>query len=148
VNKASALEPALPIMPTLVESQDWLAVRDSLILCAFATDWTGDERMVSLYNAITGERATRELLMERAHGIWTLTRAFNVREGFSRKDDTVSWRLVNDPLPSGRAKGAVAFLSEADRNACLDTYYELRGWAADGVPTTESMRAARVPFAL
>jgi len=148
VNKATALESAVPVIPTLVESQDWLAVRDSLILCAFATDYTGDDRMVSLYNSITGEEATREDLMERAHGIWTLTRAFNVREGVRRKDDTLSWRLVNDPLPSGRAKGAVAFMSEADRKACLDKYYDLRGWDEDGVPTGEALRAAGVPFAL
>lgn len=148
VDKRTPLESALPVVPTIVESQDWLAVRDSLILCAFATDYTGDDRMVSLYNAITGEAATREALVERAHGIWTLTRAFNVREGIRRKDDTVSWRLVNDPLPSGRAKGAVAFVSEADRDRCLDKYYELRGWGADGVPGGDALRAAGVPFAL
>src|SRR6267378_2010345 len=43
--KKPPLESALPIVPDLVAGQDWLAVRDSLILCAFATDYTGDDRM-------------------------------------------------------------------------------------------------------
>jgi aldehyde:ferredoxin oxidoreductase len=146
--KKPSLEPALPIVPDLVRSQDWLAVRDSLILCTFAMTYTGDAGMVNLYNTITGETATQDDLTDRAHHIWTLTRAFNVREGITRKDDTLSWRPMNDPLPSGRAKGAVAFVSEEDRKACLDKYYELRGWGADGVPTAEALRAAAVPFAL
>jgi aldehyde:ferredoxin oxidoreductase len=53
-----------------------------------------------------------------------------------------------DPLPSGRAEGAVAFLSESDRHACLDKYYLLRGWEEDGVPAGEALRAAGVPFTL
>lgn len=146
VTKKTPLESALPIVPDLVRGQDWLAVRDSLILCAFATDYTGEERMVDLYNAISGFGNTKEELIARGHAIWDLTRAFNVREGVSRKDDTVSWRHLNDPLPSGRAKGAVSFSSEADRQACLDKYYELRGWDESGMPTAEALRRAGAPI--
>lgn len=144
--KKAPLESALPIVPDLVKGQDWLAVRDSLILCAFATDYTGNERMVKLYNSITGFGQTQEALTARGHAIWDLTRAFNAREGVRRKDDTLSWRHLNDPLPSGRAKGAVSFVSEADREACLDKYYELRGWDGDGVPTGETLRKSGVPI--
>jgi aldehyde:ferredoxin oxidoreductase len=148
VSKKTPAEPALPIVPDLVAGQDWLAVRDSLILCAFATDYTGDDRMVELYGAITGEAASKADLAARGHAVWDLTRAFNVREGVRRKDDTLSWRHLNDPLPSGRAKGAVSFVSEADRQACLDKYYELRGWDEDGVPTRETLRRAGVPISV
>jgi len=60
--KKPPLESALPIVPELVTGQDWLAVRDSLILCAFATDYTGDDRMVQLYNSITGFEETADSL--------------------------------------------------------------------------------------
>jgi len=145
-SKKPPLESALPVVPDLVRGQDWLAVRDSLILCAFATEYTGEERMAALYNSITGFGKTKDELIERGHAVWDLTRAFNVREGVRRKDDTLSWRLLNDPLPSGKAKGAVSFVSEGDRQACLDKYYELRGWDADGVPTAETVRRSRLPI--
>jgi aldehyde:ferredoxin oxidoreductase len=146
VTKKTPNESALPIVPDVVKGQDRLAVRDSLILCAFATDYTGDDRMVQLYHSITGFDLNADELLHRGHAIWDLTRAFNVREGIRRKDDTLSWRLLNDPLPSGRAKGAVAFVSEADRQACLDKYYELRGWDSDGVPTTQTLSKSGVPI--
>ncbi len=144
--KKTPLESAVPIVPDLVRGQDWLAVRDSLILCAFATDYTGEDRMVDLYNSITGFGRPKDELLSRGHAIWDLTRAFNAREGVRRKDDTVSYRHLNDPLPSGRAKGAVSFVSEADRQACIDKYYELRGWDEDGVPTPETLRKSGVPI--
>jgi aldehyde:ferredoxin oxidoreductase len=146
VTKKTPLESALPIVPDLVRGQDWLAVRDSLILCAFATDYTGEDRMVDLHDAITGFGQSKDDLLARGHAIWDLTRAFNVREGVGRKDDTVSWRHLNDPLPSGRAKGAVSFASEADRQACLEKYYELRGWDENGRPTAEALRSAGAPI--
>ncbi len=146
VSKKTPLESALPVVPELVRSQDWLAVRDSLILCAFATDYTGEDRMVDLYNAITGFGRTKDELIARGHAIWNLTRAFNAREGVSRKDDSLSWRHLNDPLPSGRAKGAVSFVTDADRQACLDKYYEMRGWDEDGLPTAETLRRSGVPI--
>lgn len=146
VTKKTPTESALPIVADLVKGQDWLAVRDSFILCAFATDYTGDDRMVELYNSITGFNETADDLRAHGHAMWDLTRAFNVREGVRRKDDTLSWRHLNDPLPSGRAKGAVSFVSEADREACLDKYYELRGWDGDGVPFPETLLNSGVPI--
>ncbi|MEM3522304.1 MAG: aldehyde ferredoxin oxidoreductase family protein [Candidatus Bathyarchaeia archaeon] len=52
-----------------------------------------------------------------------LQRAFNIREGISRKDDTLPERFTKVPAPEGPPKGHVVELERM-----LDEYYELRGW--------------------
>jgi len=63
-----------------------------------------------------------------------LARAFNVREGFTRADDTLPERLMTEPLKAGASKGH--FISRDELNQMLDEYYEARGWdVKTGVPT-------------
>lgn len=144
--KDNALKSALPLVPEIVKGQDLLAARDCYILCSFATMIAPHEPMRQLYNAITGKEKSPEQIQRHGAKTWTLARAFNCREGVTRKDDTLSGRLLRDPLPDGMAKGATAFQSDADMNACLDKYYELRGWGHDGVPTPETMRSFNLPI--
>ena len=56
--------------------------------------------------------------------IWTLTRLFNVREGFGRTDDVL-------PQPLAGQEG----VDRDSFEAMLDHYYEYRGWGASGQPT-------------
>ena len=42
--------------------------------------------------------------------------------------------MLNDPVPSGTAKGRV---NELDK--MLPEYYEYRGWTPDGEPTTQTL---------
>jgi len=61
-----------------------------------------------------------------------MTRIFNVREGFSRKDDYMS-ELLTKPLEGeGPAKGRS--IRKEDFDKMLDEYYRLRGWDKDGMP--------------
>lgn len=63
--------------------------------------------------------------------IWNLERGFNVREGFSRKDDRLPQRFLHEPLAQGPARGAVVELDQL-----LADYYDLRGWdMRNGYPT-------------
>ena len=56
---------------------------------------------------------------------------YNLREGLTGKEDTLPPRMLNDPAPSGLAKGKRSELSRM-----LPEYYRLRGWTEDGlVPT-------------
>jgi aldehyde:ferredoxin oxidoreductase len=67
--------------------------------------------------------------------IWNLEHAFNIREGFSRKDDCLPGRFLTEPLDQGPVKGAVV---ELDR--LLDDYYDQRGWGrTNGYPTRETL---------
>lgn len=68
--------------------------------------------------------------------VYNLARAFSVREGLTRANDTLPKRLLEEPLPEGPAKGHVNNLP-----LLLDAYYELRGWdKATGKPTPEKLR--------
>ena len=63
-----------------------------------------------------------------------LARAFNVREGFTRADDTLPERLMTEPLKAGASKGQL--ISKDDLKLMLDEYYTERGWDINtGVPT-------------
>jgi len=134
-----------------VRSQHFAAVGDSLIMCRFTTERGGygvllNDSYVRMVNAATGwgtDLAELERIGER---ICNLERAFNHREGISRKDDTLPWRVQHEPIPEGPSKGMCCPPGELDR--MLDEYYELRGWTRDGIPTTERLRALGLGFAV
>jgi aldehyde:ferredoxin oxidoreductase len=132
-------ESALDLMGELIESQNSIVIRDSMILCAFAKGATPDSVMLDAWNAITGDSATWNDLMQRASNQWNLARTWNVehwnRIGVTPRDaDLLSWRLRNEPIPAGIATGMVSFVDEDDEKACLKEYYLLRGWSSNGVP--------------
>ena len=134
-----------------IRSQNFTAVDDSLVLCRFTSERGGygmylNENYVRMINAATGwdlDLAELERIGER---ICTLERAFNVREGVSRKDDTLPWRVQHEPIPDGPSKGTFCPPEELDR--MLEEYYELRGWTKDGIPTPEKLRALGLEFVI
>ena len=128
---------AVDLMPELIQSQNEIVIRDSMILCAFAKGATPNEVMLDAYNAITGENATWDQLLQRAATQWDLARAWN-QQYWDRlgklpdREDLLSYRLRKDPLPDGIAKGMVSFVSDDDEQACIKAYYRLRGWSDEG----------------
>ena len=132
-------ESALDLMSELIESQNSIVIRDSMILCAFAKGATPDSVMLDAWNAITGDSATWSDLMQRASNQWNLARTWNVehwnRIGIEPSEaDLLSWRLRKEPIPAGIAAGMVSFVDDDDEEACLKEYYLLRGWSSNGVP--------------
>jgi aldehyde:ferredoxin oxidoreductase len=134
-----------------IRSQNFTAVDDSLVLCRFTSERGGfgmylNENYVRMINAATGWDLDLGELERIGERICTLERAFNVREGISRKDDTLPWRVQHEPIPDGPSKGAFCPPEELDR--MLDEYYEIRGWSKDGIPTPERLRALGLEFAI
>ena len=77
---------------------------------------------------------TPEEMSAAGERINTLARLINIREGLSRKDDTLPWKVMNQPIPDDSpVKGAL--VTQAELDLLLDDYYEARGWTAEGVPT-------------
>ena len=62
--------------------------------------------ILSIYTVPAGESVSKDDFLKIADRIETLIRMFNNREGFTRKDDTLPYRTLNEPLPDGPAKGA------------------------------------------
>ena len=72
--------------------------------------------------------------MEAGERIYNLKRLFNVREGISRKDDTIPQRILTKPIIEGGAKDHVP-----DLKKMIDEYYQVRGWDQEGIPTKETL---------
>ena len=65
---------------------------------------------------------------------YNLERLYNIREGFTRADDTLPSRLLNEAVPAGPSKGWVNKLEPM-----LVEYYRARGWDKDGVPQAKKL---------
>jgi aldehyde:ferredoxin oxidoreductase len=124
----------------LKDLQELFTVYDCMVLCkfgarnAFANNW---DNMVILVNAATGQGYTVDELRKVGARVWNVERLFNLREGLSKKDDTLPERLFTVPIHDGPSKGAVVNKSDFDRE--LEEYYRLWGWTSDGVPTKETL---------
>jgi len=95
--------------------------------------------MADMFSSAIGKKVSEEELMKAGRRILTLEKGFNVREGASRKDDVLPWRLMNEPLESlmrekdvskavEEKEGFVPINSPAMLNRMLDEYYDLHGW--------------------
>jgi aldehyde:ferredoxin oxidoreductase len=123
------------------ESYDVRCILHSLLVC----DMPGsqipiplDEGYSQYFQAATGKSLSVEDFRTIADRVETLIRMFNLREGFTRKDDTLPYRTLFEPLPDGPAKGQC--IGEENLNRMLDEYYEARGWDLSGVPTEETLK--------
>ena len=114
------------------DGEDFSAVLDSLIWCKFlrkAFDDFWDESATSL-NLITGWNVTPDELKQAGERINNLKKLFNIREGWTRADDTLPARMLSEPLPDGVAAGVG--LSPSDLDMMIAAYYQARGWNPDG----------------
>jgi len=122
------------------ELEDIYSLIDSFIVCknAKATFYMELAELSKLYTLVTGNELAVEDLSASAERINTLARLINIREGLSRKDDTLPWKVLNVPIPDdGPAKGAIVTQEELD--LMLDDYYDARGWNLEGVPKVETL---------
>ena len=114
--------------------QNKYCLQDSMMFCAFSRFGMDDARRLKFTNAVTGWGYSNEDSINIADRIYTLERLFNVREGFSKENDTLPWRCLNEPMPNGPAKGNIIPLE-----GMLTEYYRERGWNKDGIPKKETI---------
>jgi aldehyde:ferredoxin oxidoreductase len=123
------------------EESNMYNIIDSLIVCKFSrgTYYDSWKDLTNYYTLATGIPITPEEMMADGDRIENLARLFNIREGKgTRKFDTLPWKIMNFPVPDeGPAKGM--FVSEEEFQVGLDDYYSVRGWTANGVPSTEKL---------
>jgi aldehyde:ferredoxin oxidoreductase len=125
-----------------VDTQHLTAVGDSLVQCRFAME-AGlgpviNDEYGALLGAATGWGPSTAELSSIGERIINLERIFNVREGVSRKDDTLPYRVISDEIPQGPHKGHR--IPNEKLKELLDSYYRLRGWDQDGIPGKEKLR--------
>jgi aldehyde:ferredoxin oxidoreductase len=118
----------------VILNQNSSAAVDSLVLCKFTSMGVADEYFARTLTAVTGIKYATGDMIRVGERVWNLERLYNLREGFTSKDDTLPARLLNDPAPDGPTKGWVVHLEPM-----LKEYYRARGWDANGVPSPQKL---------
>ncbi|MDR0493491.1 MAG: aldehyde ferredoxin oxidoreductase C-terminal domain-containing protein, partial [Nitrososphaerota archaeon] len=123
------------------DNEDLFALIDSLIVCknAKGTFYKELADMAKLYSAVTGIEITPQEFGVAGERIITLAKLINLREGFTRDDDTLPWKVINQPISDdGPSKGAVITQDELD--LLIDDYYQARGWTVEGIPSKAKLQ--------
>jgi aldehyde:ferredoxin oxidoreductase len=114
-------------------TQNSYCLQDSMIFCSFSRYGLDDKRRFDFIDAVTGWSYSEDQRTIVADRIYTIERLFNLKEGFTKKDDNLPWRSLHEPMPDGPAKGNTVPLA-----AMLKDYYRERGWdEKNGAPTHE-----------
>ena len=118
--------------------EDWNAVIDALEPCKNIMQ---NMEILTFDLASKVIEATTGMVMTPAEvrlvgaRIVNIERAFNVREGMRRRDDSLPRRFREEPLTEGASSGTVF-----DQEPMLDEYYTERGWDLEtGVPRRETL---------
>lgn len=129
-------------------TQDFTALGDSLTQCRFVSErgfgMTINQTYAEMINLVTGWELTVEEVERIGERIYNMERAFNVREGVSRDNDTLPHRVMHEPIPDGPHLGMLCNREELDR--MLDEYYRLRGWTDRGIPSEDKLRDLQLDF--
>jgi aldehyde:ferredoxin oxidoreductase len=123
-------------------NQDVRAVTcDCATMCAFLLDMAVPavalKNTADMINGITGFNFSEDEIQRVGERLNNLARVYNVREGFTRADDTLPERILTEPLKDGGSKGH--YISREELDKMLDEYYSVLGWTPEGVPTKEKL---------
>jgi aldehyde:ferredoxin oxidoreductase len=121
-----------------VATEDRAALLDTLILCKFLRGALVDLHAESarMLEAVTDWDVTVGELRMVARRVVTARKCLNIREGWTRAEDTLPARLFALPSnPSGRTP-----LTRDRLEAQIAAYYQERGWTNDGL-VPASLRA-------
>ena len=114
--------------------QDEIAVKDALGFCVLSSAGTLLTDMAELFSTSTGIEMDEQALRQAGERICNIERLFNLREGFTRNDDTLPKRLLKEAI-----MGKDENLHTVDIERLLDDYYAARGWDGEGVPLPEPL---------
>ncbi len=132
-------------VPALVVSENAATLADAIGRCKGAVNsWAITVPLVSKYplwdgvlkvfKAGTGLDFTEKMLLDALERIYTIERAFLVRQGIARKHD----RLVLRPHLMGTKEGNNKLAAHENQ---LTDYYNMRGWDPEtGVPTRATLK--------
>jgi len=121
-------------------TEEFAALLDSLGICKFLRGCFKDfyNEAVRIYTLTTGIEMTVDELKRAGERIINIKKAFNVREGWTRKDDSLPPRVLKDPIPDGLSKGA--YIKPEELHLMVEDYYEARGWTKNGLQPKSKLK--------
>jgi aldehyde:ferredoxin oxidoreductase len=124
------------------ESMEGRTLADTLGFCRFGL--LPFDMYADALTAISGIKFTGKDLRRGVDRIYQVTRGFLVREGFSRADDSLPPRIMEDEVQSGPIKGKR--ISKEVLDTMLNDFYDLMGWdQKSGIPTAETLKDYDLP---
>jgi aldehyde:ferredoxin oxidoreductase len=126
-----------------LKTQQFYSFLDSADLCQFVWGpaWTlyGPQETVDMVKAVTGwNDFTLDELMTVGERRLNMLRAFNAREGLSRKEDKLPKKFFKALAGTGPTAGVALTMDEMER--AQDMYYEMSGWDQQtGNPTRATL---------
>lgn len=132
----------------IIKLEDAYAIIDSYIVCKFTRGiYENDAELAKVYELVTGIPHTEKSLLERGTAILTLSKCFNVREGWTRADDHPPERFFKEAHTHGPNKGVT--LKEDGYQTLLSGYYQARGWdPKTGIPTDAALKKLGMDFVI
>ena len=123
---------------TAAVAQDGAMMYNCATICKFMIKFAGMTitELLRGLELITGEQMDAYELFRYGEKSLNLQRLLNVRDGMSRKDDTVPPKMLIPAAIGGRANQAPTM---EQFNVMLDDYYKLRGWNENGIPKAETL---------
>jgi aldehyde:ferredoxin oxidoreductase len=125
----------------VIGTQQMTTIGDCLVQCHFLERLLGftlTQKFVDMINPVTGFNYSFGELVDVAERVLDLERAFNVRTGIRRVDDTLPRRFLEEPISDGPSKGMNT--DEPTLNRMLDDFYGLKEWdPKTGIPTKQKL---------
>jgi aldehyde:ferredoxin oxidoreductase len=121
---------------------EWRTLNNFLVMCLF-TPWNVVQK-VEIVRSVTGWNTTAFELMKVVERGNTLARIFNLREGFTEKDDWLPPRFFKPKTSGALSKTAVN--PEDLQNAKL-LYYDMMGWTERGIPKKSALDELDISWA-
>jgi len=131
----------------LALNNNYKATMDCLSTCWFNHGLGYDSEgididdLVQLLSAATGVDMDIDDFLKVGERVFNVEKAFNIREGLRRKDDTLPSRFL------AKAKGKVSYGLDPDElQKMLDEYYQARGWDKEGIPTKKKLEELNLGY--
>ncbi|MBT8172177.1 aldehyde ferredoxin oxidoreductase family protein [Candidatus Bathyarchaeota archaeon] len=121
---------------------EWRTLNNFLVTCLF-TPWSVQQK-VEIIRSVTGWNTTTFELMKVVERGNTLARLFNLREGFTEKDDWLPSRFFQ-PRTSGLLKDTAVNPEQLQKAKLL--YYNMMGWNNQGVPKQSTLEELDISWA-
>jgi aldehyde:ferredoxin oxidoreductase len=117
--------------------EDIMTLYDMTGICKFTRYIYFADDLTDFFKAVHGYEPDVRELIKSGERVYNLEKAFNIREGFTRRDDILPPRVMKEPIRDGPSRGQL--VNKEDLNHMLDDYYRIRGWDSNGVPTREKL---------
>jgi len=122
--------------------QDLFTVINSSVTCLFSIFSLSLRHIVQFLHSVTGIESfsSAEDVLGIGERTNNLVRLFNLREGLTRKEDSLPNRFLTERLKEGPSRGRVV-----DLETMLKEYYFVRGWDEEGRPNSERLKKLKLP---